>query len=68
MRKIESRRTIFCEVCKQDIKVEETEEGTLIVHCPNCSGECMICDCHLVKTCFTDAEKIMVRHPSNGKE
>lgn len=65
---IKGHQIIFCEVCKKDIEVEETEDGTLIVHCPSCTGECMVCDCHLVKTCFTDAEKIMVRHPSGGKE
>jgi hypothetical protein len=28
----------------------------------------MTCDCHLVKTCFSDEEKLLVRHPGNKSE
>ena len=61
-------KTIFCEECGKDIQIERTPEGVLVVLCPNCSGECMVCDCHLVKTCFSDEEKLLVRHPDkNGR-
>lgn len=59
-------QSIYCEECAQTIPIEHTPDGTIIVHCPSCTGECMTCDCHLVKTCFTQEEKIHVRHPAKS--
>lgn len=61
-------RIIFCNECFQDIPIEELDDGTVIVHCPKCVGECIICDCHLVKECFPDVPKVKVRHPDDGQE
>ncbi|MFQ5864052.1 MAG: hypothetical protein ACE5IW_02370 [bacterium] len=61
-------RTRYCDECKKDIPVEELEDGTVIIHCPKCVGECMLCDCHLVKECFPGAARVTIQHPDSGKE
>lgn len=60
-------KTIFCEDCQEDIPIEELEDGTVIVHCPKCIGECMLCQCHLVNECFPDTPKVKLRHPDDGQ-
>lgn len=60
-------KTIYCDECKKDIPIEELEDGTIIVHCPRCVGECMLCDCHLVKECFPDTPGVKVQHPDDGR-
>jgi hypothetical protein len=54
--------TIYCEECKSNIPIVRTEEGTTIICCPKCSGECIVCDCHLAQSCFSKEEKVIVRH------
>ena len=61
-------RTVYCNECKKDIPIEELEDGTIVVRCPKCVGECMLCDCHLVKECFAETPGVRVRHPDNGKD
>lgn len=53
---------IFCEDCKKDIPIETLEDGTIVIHCPKCTGECSLCDCHLVKQCFSDEPRVEIRH------
>ena len=53
---------VFCEECKKDIDVEELSDGTIVIHCPKCVGECAVCDCHLVQECFSDKPRVKVKH------
>lgn len=55
------RSTIYCSECAADIPYERLADGTVVIHCPKCIGECAVCDCHLVKTCF-EREGVVVRH------
>ncbi|MFQ6113902.1 MAG: hypothetical protein ACE5NG_07405 [bacterium] len=61
-------KTIYCDECKKDIPVEELDDGSIVIHCPKCIGECMLCDCHLAKECFPEAPSVRVQHPGNGKK
>lgn len=61
-------RSIYCDDCKKDIPVEELEDGSIVIHCPKCIGECTVCDCHLAKVCFSDAPGVRIQPPDNGKE
>lgn len=61
-------RIIYCKDCQKDIPIEELVDGTIVVRCPRCIGECIICDCHLVKECFPDTPHVRVRHPDDGQE
>lgn len=51
-------KVIFCEMCEKEIPVEELENGTLVIYCPNCTGECVTCDCYLARDCFSDRSTI----------
>ena len=67
--RIMSQRSLHCEQCEQDILLEETMFGYLIVHCPNCTGDCLVYDCYLVRNCLSKAEQALVRHPvDTGQE
>ena len=61
-------RTIYCKDCKDDIPIEELEDGTVVVNCPKCIGECTICHCHLVDECFPDTPNVRVQHPDDKQE
>lgn len=68
-------RTIFCDECKKDIPFEELDDGTIVIQCPKCIGECTLCDCHLARECFSEAPRVKVLHPDirvlpsdNGKD
>ena len=54
-------RMLYCEECQHHIPVEETEDGTVIIHCPKCIGECAACDCHLAADCFSSSVQVIVR-------
>jgi hypothetical protein len=53
---------IYCEECRKDIAIESLDDGSIVIHCPKCIGECSLCDCHLVSQCFSDTPKVVVRH------
>lgn len=53
---------IFCEECKEDVPVEEYSDGTIHIHCRHCTGECSLCDCHLLISCFQDSAKVLLFH------
>lgn len=55
--------TLYCSECRNNIPISYFEDGTIIVHCPKCIGECMSCDCHLARECFADAPRVHVIHP-----
>jgi hypothetical protein len=59
--------SLYCEECKRDIPVETLENGTIIIHCPRCIGECMACDCALAVKCFADEPKVKVLHLADDK-
>lgn len=52
---------MFCEECGKDVPVEKMDDGTIVISCPKCIGECSLCDCHLVSQCFSDQDKVEVR-------
>lgn len=54
---------IYCEECGKDIPVEVIDDGTFLVYCPKCTGECVICDCHLVRECLSDGSKVEFHDP-----
>lgn len=54
---------IYCIECQKEIQIEHLEDDSIIVLCPQCIGECMICDCHLVQECFSDVKNVKVIHP-----
>lgn len=59
---------LYCKECQRDIPVEETEDGTVIILCPKCIGECAACDCHLAADCFSSSVQVIVRrHVANGR-
>ena len=55
--------TMYCSECKADIPIDYFEDGTVIVNCPKCIGECVTCDCHLAQECFSDKPQVQVIHP-----
>jgi hypothetical protein len=57
------KETKYCAECKTDIPVGHFDDGTIIVYCPRCIGECLTCDCHLAQECFADAPSVKVIHP-----
>jgi hypothetical protein len=59
---IEKNEMIFCAVCDADISVDHIDDGTVIINCPRCIGECLACDCHLAEECFPDTNLIKVIH------
>lgn len=61
-------KTVYCDECKKDIPVETLEDGTVIIHCPKCTGECVVCDCTLAVKCFSDVKNVKVLHLENDKE
>lgn len=58
--------TIYCDECEQDIPVEELQNGSVIVHCPRCIGECLSCECYLVAACFPNRPRVTVIHPDES--
>jgi hypothetical protein len=61
-------RTMYCRECTSDVPVEELPDGSVLIHCPKCVGECMACDCYLAANCFDSSIRIEVRQPANGRE
>lgn len=61
-------RNIYCDECNHEIPVEELEDGTILIHCPKCTGECLVCDCHLVSKCFSDSDKVKLIHKDEKTE
>jgi hypothetical protein len=62
-------RTMYCEECRTNVPVEECEDGTVIIRCPKCTGECMLCDCHLAANCFEPTTRVIVTHyDPDGKD
>lgn len=60
----------YCKECDKDIPIERLEDGTIIIQCPHCVGECITCGCHLVEECFSDAPGIQLlrtKHQSDGQ-
>ena len=55
--------TLYCRECQADIPIHYFEDGTVIVNCPKCIGECVTCDCHLAQECFSDVPRVHVIHP-----
>ena len=55
-------RQIYCDDCQRDINVEELPDGSVLIHCPRCVGECMVCECHLKEKCFRDVPGAKVKH------
>ncbi len=47
-----ARFPMFCSECDENVPVERLPDGTLLIQCPRCTGECAICRCHLVESCF----------------
>lgn len=58
---------MFCEECGKDVPVEKMDDGTIVISCPKCIGECGSCDCHLVNHCFSDQDKVEVRHTPDAE-
>lgn len=58
---------LYCEECKKDIDVETMDDGTIVIQCPKCVGECSICDCHLARECFADEPRVEIKHSGNGR-
>jgi hypothetical protein len=58
----------YCKECDKNIPVERLEDGTIIIHCPHCKGECLICGCHLVDECFGDAPKVNLMKIKNQQD
>lgn len=52
--------TQFCKECDKDIPIEKLEDGTIVIHCPKCTGECITCGCHLVKECFSNVKNVRI--------
>jgi len=60
---------VYCDECKQKVPIEVCADGTRIVHCPKCVGECAVCDCHLAAQCFETAQRVILRVVGpNGEE
>jgi hypothetical protein len=57
----EQNETMYCEECESDVPVEKLEDGTIIIHCPKCIGECVTCDCYLASSCFSSSAKVVFR-------
>lgn len=57
---------IYCTECQKEITIEHLEDGSIIVRCPKCIGECLTCDCHLAQECFSGEENVKVVHPDTG--
>jgi hypothetical protein len=56
---------LFCDECKKDILCEKMSDGTTVVHCPKCIGECLTCECHLANNCFEPGLRVIVNHPDS---
>lgn len=56
--------SLYCQECKDDIPVSYFEDGSILIHCPRCIGECVTCDCHLALNCFQDVGQIRIIHPA----
>ncbi len=60
---------VYCDECKETVPIELCDDGTRIVHCPKCVGECAVCDCHLAARCFETARRVVLRvRGPNGEE
>jgi NAD-dependent SIR2 family protein deacetylase len=60
-------KTVFCSECDKKIPVEEFDDGTILIHCPKCTGECLTCDCHLVSECFSASPNVKVIHDDSNE-
>ncbi len=60
-------KTIFCSECSKEIPVEKLDDGTILIHCPKCNGECLTCDCHLVSECFSASPSVKVIHDDSNE-
>jgi hypothetical protein len=64
-----SRETLYCDECKRHVPIEHQEDGSIIIHCPKCIGECAVCDCHLAARCFESSSRVLLRLLGpNGEE
>ncbi len=43
---------LYCSQCKSHVPCRRIPTGGWEVECPGCSGECVICACHLRRFCF----------------
>lgn len=63
------RFPMYCSECGENVPVEKLPEGVLLIHCPRCTGECAICRCHLVESCFAQGlQAKLVRSPERAPE
>ena len=59
---------MVCKDCGELVRIEHiVDSGTVIIHCPKCTGECLTCGCPLQKACFGDAKEVrIVQGPVHG--
>ncbi len=48
---------LYCPVCDKHVACIRTDTGYWEVTCPDCSGECGMCKCHLARYCFGRREE-----------
>lgn len=61
-------KAMHCKECGENIPVEELPDGSVLIHCPKCVGECVACNCYLAANCFDQAVRVEVRQPTTGSE
>jgi hypothetical protein len=65
----ENRRTSqYCEACKEYVPIEWLPGGTVLIHCPRCTGECLVCNCHLAEKCFSEGLRVKLLRPDTDNQ
>lgn len=47
---------LYCDECKKHVPSTRVAPGVWKVECPQCIGECLLCECALAGYCFTPSE------------
>lgn len=48
---------LFCDVCGIHVPCQRLPSGGWEVRCPGCTGECLLCECHLKRFCLGSREE-----------